>query len=141
MLRKINNKLFNLCFFLLEAWEQGDYGVDVSQTQDAKKNKIHTGADISYGIRTYLRMTHSIQFLTQSISNDVSINGETYLNELAKYWYDRFEIDTNTNQYVIRRVSFGEKPQSNEVDNELYTNYMGSLTMDTYKYALEISNK
>jgi len=86
-------------------------------------------------------MTHSIQFLTQSISNDVSINGETYLNELAKYWYDRFEMDTNTNQYVIRRVSFGERPQSNEVDNELYTNYMGSLTMDTYKYALEISNK
>lgn len=123
------------------AWEQGDYGVDVSQSQDAKKSKIHVSADVSFGLRSYLRMTHSNQFLMQSISNDVSINGENYLLELSKYWFDKFELDTSTNEYVIRRVSFGERPQSREVDNELYTNYLAALTMDTYKYGLELSSK
>lgn len=72
------------------AWEQADYGIDVSPYLDARQSKVHTSADISFGIRQYLRHTHSREFLLQSVSADVSVRGEDYLNEIAKYWFDRF---------------------------------------------------
>jgi trehalose/maltose hydrolase-like predicted phosphorylase len=122
-------------------WEQGDYGVDVSPYQDARKSKIHTSADISFGLRSFLRMTHSKEFLLQSVSNDVSVRGEDYLHELAKYWFDKFELSSDSRQYEIRGVSFGERPQSREVNNEAFTNHMATLALDTYKYALQLSDK
>lgn len=124
------------------AWEQADYGIDVSPYQDAKKNKIHTSGDISFGIRSFLRNTHNKDFLLQSISSEASVRGEEYLNEIAKYWNDKFEIDPlNPNEFQIKRISFGERPQSREVDNDIFTNYIGILSMDTYKYALELTGK
>lgn len=83
-------------------WQQGDYGGDVSQYADARKSKIHTSADISFGIRHFIRATHSRDFLLQSISGDISLRGEEFLNEIAKYWNDRFEIEPSTNQYEIK---------------------------------------
>jgi trehalose/maltose hydrolase-like predicted phosphorylase len=83
-------------------WEQADYGVDVSPFADARKSKLHVSADISFGIRSYLRATHSREFLQQSVSPDVSLRGEEYLNEIAKYWSDRFEIEPTTNKYEIK---------------------------------------
>ena len=148
-------------------WEQGDYGVEVSPLKDAK-NKMHTSADISFGIRHYLRMTHNREFLLQSVMNDVALRGEDYLKELAVYWNNRFEYDFQSNQYVLKSespiyhdaeferrknvrlkrlinnkkgVSFGEKSRNREVDNEAYTNFMAALSMDTYKYALNLSSK
>ena len=122
-------------------WEQGDFGQDVSPFSDARKSKIHVSADISYGIRQYLRASHSREFLQQSVSSDAGVRGEDYLNEIAKYWNGRFKFDTITNQYEIKGVSFGEKTQSREVNNDLFTNYIGALTMDTYKYVLYLLDR
>ena len=51
------------------------------------------------------------------------------------------ELDSQSNQYELNRISFGERPQSREVDNEAYTNYLAALSMNTYKYALEVTDK
>lgn len=83
-------------------WEQGDYGVDVSPFTDTRKSKIHVSADISFGIRSYLRVTNSRDFLQQSVSSEVSVNGLDYLNEIAKYWNDKFELDSLSNLYEIK---------------------------------------
>ncbi|CAF0704348.1 unnamed protein product [Brachionus calyciflorus] len=122
-------------------WEQGDYGVDVSATEDARKSKIHTSADISFGIRCFLRATHSKEFVLQSVTSEASVRGEDFINQIAEYWSDRFKLDSITNQYEIKGVSFGEKPQSREINNDIFTNYIGSLTMDTYKYALRVTDR
>lgn len=86
-------------------WEQGDYGVDVSPFADMRKSKIHVSADISFGIRSYLRVTHSREFLLQSMSSEVAVRGEEYINEIAKYWNDKFELDPMSNQYEIKSNS------------------------------------
>jgi trehalose/maltose hydrolase-like predicted phosphorylase len=122
-------------------WEQGDFGGDVSPFADARKSKIHTSADISYGMRSYLRHTHSREFLTQSVSSDAGVRGEDFLNEVAKYWNGRFNFETLTNQYEIRTVSFGEKSRPNEVNNEAFTNYIAAVTLDTYKYVLYLLDR
>lgn len=85
-------------------WEQGDYGVDVSPFQDMRKSKIHVSADISFGMRSYLRVTHSRELLLQSLSSEVNVRGEEYLNEVAKYWNDKFEVDPITNYYEIKSI-------------------------------------
>lgn len=85
-------------------WEQGDYGVDVSPFNDMKKSKFHVSADISFGLRNYLRVTHSREFLLQSVSSEVSIRGEEFLNEIAKYWNDKFDVDPISNQYEIKSI-------------------------------------
>lgn len=41
----------------------------------------------------------------------------------------------------LKGVSFGERSQTREVDNEAFTNYMGAMTMDTYKYALQVTDR
>lgn len=38
-------------------------------------------------------------------------------------------------------VSFGENPQSREVNNDAFTNFMAILSMDSYKYALQLTDK
>lgn len=43
--------------------------------------------------------------------------------------------------FIILAVSYGERSQTREVNNDAFTNYAGSLAMDTYKYALELSDK
>lgn len=120
--------------------EQAEYGIEVSPYKDASK-KIHVTADISYGLRSFLRMTHSNEFLQQSVASEISLRGEEYIYEFAKYWADRMKYDERTSTYVIEGVSFGEKPQTKEVNNEAFTNYMALLSLDTYKYALTLSNK
>jgi trehalose/maltose hydrolase-like predicted phosphorylase len=122
-------------------WEQGDYGHDVSPYSDARKNKIHTSADISYGIRSYLRSTHSRDFLQQTVSSDAGIKGEDFLFEISKYWNDRLKLDPVTNQYEIKGVSFGDRSQTREVNNEAFTNYMAALSLDTYKYILYLLDR
>lgn len=83
-------------------WEQGDYGVDVSPFQDMRRSKFHVSADISFGMRSYLRVTHSREFLLQSLSSDVNVRGEDYLNEVAQYWNDKFKVDSISNSYEIK---------------------------------------
>ena len=83
------------------AWEQGDFGVEVSPFQDAKKGKIHTSADVSFGIRSYLRMSLSREFLSQSVSNEVSVRGEDLINEIAKYWAGRMKYNPSIDRYEI----------------------------------------
>ena len=85
--------------------EQGEYGVEVSPYKDAKY-KIHTTADISFGIRCYLRATHSKMFLKQSVSNDVPIRGEEYINNFARFWSDKMEKERNSNEYSIKGKIF-----------------------------------
>lgn len=82
------------------AWEQGDYGVEASPISDAK-NKIHTSADISFGLRSYMRTIQGRDFLLQPMAGDVSIKGEDYVLELAKYWFDKLQLDSITNKYGI----------------------------------------
>lgn len=72
------------------AWEQGDYGGEASPLQDAK-NKIHTSADISFGLRAYMRTIQARDFLMQPMPGDVSIKGEDYVLELAKYWFEKLQ--------------------------------------------------
>lgn len=122
-------------------WQQGDYGGDVSPFADARKSKIHVSADISYGLRNFLRTTHSREWLSQAISSEAGVRGEDYIHEIAKYWSDRFMFDPSTNQYEIKGVSFGDRIQTREVNNEAFTNYIGALTMDTYKYALYLLDR
>lgn len=81
--------------------EQGEYGIEVSPFKDAKY-KIHTTADISFGIRCYLRATHSKMFLKQSISNDVPIRGEEYINNFARFWNNKIQKNPNSNEYIIK---------------------------------------
>lgn len=85
--------------------EQGEYGVEVSPYKDAEK-KIHTTGDISFGLRCYLRMTHSREFLQQSVSSEVSLNGEEYVKEFAEFWSSRMEYNDASNQYVIDGEKF-----------------------------------
>jgi hypothetical protein len=122
-------------------WEQGDYGIDVSPFEDARDSKIHVSADLSFGIRSYLRMSHDRTWLQQQISSDASTRGEEFLNDIAKYWFERMKLDSFSNQFEIDGVSFGERSQSRKVDNEFYTNYMAGLSMDTFKYALYLGEK
>ena len=82
-------------------WEQADYGIEVSSLNDASK-KIHVSGDISFGLRSYLRMTHSQDFLYQSISSDVSLRGEDYIYQLAKYWSDKFVYEESASAYGIK---------------------------------------
>ena len=86
------------------ATEQGEYGIEVSPYKDASK-KIHTTADISYGLRCFLRMSSS-QFLQQSVASDVSLRGLDYIHEFAKYWSDRMEYDDDKNRYVLEGTGF-----------------------------------
>ncbi len=120
--------------------EQGEYGIEVSPFKDASK-KIHITADISYGLRCFLRMSHSSEFLQQAVASEVSLKGEEYIYEFAKYWASRMRYDGVKNRFVIEGVSFGERPQTKEVNNEAFTNYMALLSLDTYKYALTLSKK
>lgn len=120
--------------------EQAEFGGEVSPFKDADK-KIHTTADISYGLRAFLRLTHSKEFLQQAVSSDVALNGEEYFKEFAKFWADRMEYSEANNGYNIKGVSFGEEGQSREVDNEAFTNYMALQSLDAYKYALVINGK
>ncbi len=80
--------------------EQADYGIEVSPYEDAAK-KIHTTADISFGLRSFLRMTHSREFLQQSISNDVSLKGSEYIHEISKYWNEKVKLNVDTNKYEL----------------------------------------
>ena len=88
------------------AWEQGDYGVDVSPTEDARKRKIHTSGDISFGIRSYLRITHSKEFVLQSISNEASVKGEEFISQIAQYWNDKLDLDSVSNMYEIEGKTY-----------------------------------
>lgn len=83
-------------------WEQGDYGIDVSSTQDERTNKIHTSADISFGVRSYLRATHNREYVLQSLSSDSSVRGEDFINEIAQYWNSRLQLDSSTDRYEIK---------------------------------------
>ena len=85
-------------------WESGDYGVDVSPWPDQRKSKLHVSADISFGVRTYLRVTGSREFVTQAVSGEVSVRGDEFLNEIAKCWNDKFELDSISNQYEIKSI-------------------------------------
>jgi trehalose/maltose hydrolase-like predicted phosphorylase len=87
-------------------WEQGDYGIDVSPYLDARQKKIHTSADISFGIRSYLRLTHGKEFLLQAISPDNSIRGEDLILEISKYWFKKLLLDPQTNKYGIKGFYF-----------------------------------
>ncbi len=120
--------------------EQAEFGVEVSPFKDAYK-KIHTTADISHGLHSFLQITHSKEFLQQAVSSDVALNGEEYLKEFAKFWANKMKYDERTNDFAIKEVSFGEEGQSREVDNEAYTNYLAIQALDTYKYALAVNDK
>lgn len=85
-------------------WEQGDYGIDVSPWMDARKIKLHVSADISFGVRSYLRASMSREFLLQSVSSEVNVRGEEYLNEIAKYWNKKFALDPLSNLYEIKGI-------------------------------------
>ena len=83
-------------------WEQGDFGVDVSPYQDARKSKIHTSGDISFGIKSYLRMSQNRDFLLQAVSNEVTVRGEDFLNEIAKYWSGKMKLESTSNKFEIK---------------------------------------
>ena len=56
----------------------------------------------SFGLRSYLKTVQPREFLLQSISSEIPFKGEDYILELAKYWYERLQIDTLTNKFGIK---------------------------------------
>ncbi len=123
------------------AWEQADFGKDVSPSDDVKRKKIHVTADVGYGLRSYLRMSHDRDFLLNFIASDAKIKGEDLIHELSKYWNSKLVKNPNKDLYEIKDVLFGDQNQQREVNNEIFTNYMAKINIDSYKYALRLSEK
>jgi alpha,alpha-trehalose phosphorylase len=123
------------------AWEQADFGKDVSPAEDVKRKKLHVTADVGFGLRSYLRMSHDRDFLLNLVSSDAKIKGEDLVLELSKYWNSKLVKNPNKNQYEIKEVLFGDQNQQREVNNEAFTNYMARINIDSYKYALRLTEK
>ncbi len=79
--------------------------------------------------------------MQQSVSNDLALKGEDYVHEFARYWNSKFKLNSQTNKFELNDVSFGEKSQAREVNNEAFTNHLALLTLDTYKYSLRLMDK
>lgn len=123
------------------AWQQGDYGKDVAPMPDVRKKKIHVTGGVGFGLLSYLRMSHDRDFLTNQISSDNGIRGEEFVNEIAKYWNSKVKMSTNRQKYEINDVVFGDQNQLRDVNNELFTNYLAKTCLESYKYALRLTEK
>lgn len=123
------------------AWEQGDFGKDICQSNEIKRKKIHVTGSIGFGIRSYLRSSHDKNFLLNSLStgNDY-YKGEDFVNDLAEYWNSKLVKNIN-NEYDIDGVLYGENIVTREVNNEAFTNYLAKINLETCKYAVRMQEK
>ena len=95
---------------------------------------------VGFGFRSYLRSNHDKQFLLNSLSsgNDY-YTGESFVNDLADYWDSKLVKNIN-NEYNINGVLYGDI-FTREVNNELFTNYLAKINLETCRYAIRLQDK
>lgn len=121
--------------------EQGDYGKDLSPLLEVRKKRYYPTGTVGFGLRSYLRMSHDRDFITNLISSDSGIKGEDFINEIAKFWNSKFKLAPTSNQYEIRDVVFGSENLLRDVNNEVFTNLVAKISLDSYQYALRLTDR
>jgi len=103
------------------AWESVDTGREECPqwTSDGldrlwmRDEEIHVGADVAFGITSYVAATEDHAFLVKY--------GAEILFETSRFWVDRIEFNPATNRYDINTV-MGPDEFHIHVDNNAYTN-------------------
>lgn len=128
-------------------WESADTGDDVTPTWhkdlDGSIIKIHTmeyenhiTADIAFAIWEYFQATNDERFFLDY--------GLEMLLETARFWDSRMIFDKKLRQYVIRNV-MGPDEFHNDVDNNVYTNWMAkwnlNIALEAFRIGLQQSPK
>lgn len=89
----------------------------------------HVACDVAYGVDAYARVTGDADFSERY--------GFEILFETADFWQSRLEYIAGKDRYEIRRV-IGPDEYKENVDNDVYTNYLAAWNMRT---ALETAER
>jgi kojibiose phosphorylase len=111
------------------AWESADTGheecpqwtTDGTDRLWMRDEEIHVGADVAYGVMSYVAATADDTFLTRY--------GAEILFETCRFWVDRMEYDPTTNRYCLNTV-MGPDEFHIHVDNNAYTNGLVRWQLD-----------
>ncbi|BBX30967.1 glycoside hydrolase [Mycolicibacterium mageritense DSM 44476 = CIP 104973] len=103
------------------AWESADTGREVCPiwTVDGvdrlwmRDEELHVGADVAYGVMTYVAATGDIGFLVD--------HGAEILFETSRFWIDRLHFDATTGRYHLNTV-MGPDEFHIHVDDNAFTN-------------------
>jgi kojibiose phosphorylase len=103
------------------AWESADTGREVCPmwTVDGvdrlwmRDEELHVGADVAYGVMSYVAATGDIGFLINC--------GAEILFETSRFWVDRLHYDDATDSYHLNTV-MGPDEFHIHVDDNTYTN-------------------
>lgn len=105
-------------------------GVDVETGKPMRvlcgEIEVHISADVAYAVWEYYTTTKDKAFMEEY--------GYEILLETARFWASRSQWNEEKQRYEIRRV-IGPDEYKEEVDNDVYTNYMARYNMEK---ALEI---
>lgn len=103
------------------AWESADTGreecpewtVDGIDRLWMRDEELHVGADVAYGLMTYVAATGDVEFLANY--------GAEMLFETSRYWVDRLEHDPVTGSFHLNGV-MGPDEFHIHVDDNAFTN-------------------
>jgi kojibiose phosphorylase len=103
------------------AWESADSGREVCPfwTVDGvdrlwmRDEELHVGADVAYGVMTYVAATGDTRFLID--------HGAEILFETSRFWVDRLQYDRGTGRYHLNTV-MGPDEFHIHVDDNTFTN-------------------
>ncbi|HZI23970.1 MAG TPA: glycosyl hydrolase family 65 protein, partial [Chryseolinea sp.] len=94
--------------------------------------EIHRTSAMAYAIRDYIDYTGDAHYLTEY--------GLEVLIGIARFWAQRVNWSSDKNKYVILGVT-GPNEYENNVNNNWYTNYLGTWTLKFTQYALDFVKK
>ncbi len=94
--------------------------------------EIHRTSAMAYAIRDYINYTGDEGYLTEY--------GLEVLLGVSRFWAQRVNWSTDKNRYVILGVT-GPNEYENNVNNNWYTNYLGSWTLRYTLQAIEYVKK
>ena len=79
-------------------------------------------------------------FLINSLTSGGDFyKGEDLINDIAEYWNSKLNMNQR-GEYEINGVVHGEN-FLREVNNDIFTNYLAKISIESCKYALRLQDK
>lgn len=114
------------CLFCRFPWESAATGREVIQPgyEYIAQYQHHISADISFGLRHYLALSHDVDWM--------ATEGCQLAESIGEFWASRVTFNETTAVFDIKHV-MGPDEDHADVDNNVYTNVIA-------RYALEFGS-